>query len=203
MKWDELFPRPVVKCGRYSVPTPRMIEILEEWFKGPMTEYPPFPRTPGGHGMKVKIIKLLKDHNIIRRVGSPTGGSWELVDQIKGKVIQQRFKWDCSVCCTAMALGLTWEEVFDTSGKLTEGWSGEVYDRVFDTLGYNLNYQPRILRAREPAIIAVRSRLTDRFHAVYLNEDLMVVDPTVLAEPYTNLSETLRESIGFYQWSRL
>lgn len=110
----------------------------------------------------------------------------------------QRGPTDCSICCAAMALRQPYERILEVAGSAV-GWDGLKYETVFAAFGFEIDFQPRTLRPRQPAIIAVPSRLNKgRWHAVFYEEG-RVYDPTVQAAPYS-LGAALVSARGFFQW---
>jgi len=113
-------------------------------------------------------------------------------------LIMQRSDTDCSICCTAMALRLTYNTVLAAAGDGL-GWDGLRFDSVFEGFGYDVVFQPRLFQPRLPAIFSVPSKLNaGRFHAVYY-EGGRIADPTAKTTPYV-LSEVLTNMQGVYQW---
>ena len=130
--------------------------------------------------------------------------------------VPQRTPRDCSLCCFAMAMRLSYDSAVEFVGAVNavraengseyrvpageKGWCGEDYEIIFDFAALEIDYQPRNFRPREPAIFSVRSRVNENgFHAVYY-ENGEVYDPTTTQFPYTTLQEIFSSMTGVYQW---
>lgn len=146
----------------------------------------------------------------------------EAKDKRKISVVAQRTQRDCSLCCFAMAMRLSYEEAVqfveavndvrlensvEGEGEIKyripageKGWTGFDYETVFEFAALECDFQPRNFRPREPAIFSVHSRVNpDGFHAVYY-ENGEVYDPTTTTFPYTTLQEIFSSMKGVYQW---
>ncbi len=130
--------------------------------------------------------------------------------------VSQRTPRDCSLCCFAMAMRLSYDDAVSFVRAVNDvrvengskylvpagekGWCGEDYEIIFEFATLQVDYQPRNFRPREPAIFSVRSRVNpDGFHAVYY-ENGEVYDPTTTQFPYTTLQEIFASMAGVYQW---
>lgn len=66
------------------------------------------------------------------------------------KLVPQRKRDDCSICCIAMALGMPWEEVHEVASKTKRGYVEGYGTRSVGAVLSQLGYDTKTYAADEP-----------------------------------------------------